>query len=45
VAGDAFSQIDSTFVSVGVEDRDWTPAEARQLAAPLVQAADLAEQS
>jgi hypothetical protein len=43
LVGDTFSQIEPIFVSVFADERDWTPAEARQLAALLVQAANLAE--
>ncbi len=45
LAGDTFSQIEPTFVSIGDDDRDWDPEEARQLAALLVQAADLAKEA
>ena len=43
LVGDTYSQMDPAYISVEVDDRDRTPAEARALAALLIEAADLAE--
>jgi hypothetical protein len=43
LVGDTYSQIDPAHIYLTVDDRDRTPADARALAALLVQAADIAE--
>jgi hypothetical protein len=43
LVGDTYSRIDPAHIYVTVDDLDRTPADARALAALLVQAADIAE--